>query len=204
MLTFFDRVKTVSGVVWEKFEYLGNNSINKVESDKNRGITRGHTLEIISSLSKGSGYFDYESYEFKCNYNDKNNDFNTLKKVQYINFDPMDKDDNNVKYGEISVASLPLYDESFKHIDKKNDLDRTINYLLSLRKKIFFKYGFDWVRAVVASLENNEVAIELLRGVLENSKEFEFMDNLRYLLESGFEFKDKLNKIINDTNWIYD
>jgi hypothetical protein len=201
MLSFFSRLPKTGGQLWEKFHYLSNSSLTKVEQDYYRGISRGHSVEIIQALLNNPREdFNYEAYEYACNKNDIYTDFNNLKKVLYLNEEPFDEDGSTLKYGEVSINDFPKYD-NFEDLDDIADFKRTFDFVLSKRNYIFYKYGFDWVKAFLAQLNNKEDESSKLK-ILFKSEE-ELAENFVYLLESKFGLKSYLEIVKDEQDWMY-
>lgn len=203
MLSFFNRQPKLTGQIWENFFYLSKNSLEKVESDYNKGLTRGHTLEIIrTQLNKPKEYFNYEAYEYTCDKNDGFEAKNNLKRVIYINENPINEDGYNVGYGEISINKLPKYTED-DELDLIEDFLRTFEKALSMRSRIFYKYGVDWVKATLMQLKNPEMVSNRLVSLLRSEKEGVFRDCFIYLLESKFELRKQLELVVDNQSWMY-
>lgn len=204
MLSFFSRCPNINGQVWESFYSLKDLTLPKIRAEQERGLTRGHTLEIINSLMNNpKEYFNYEAYEYACSKNDLYEAFNNLKKVMYLNEEPFDEEGSTLKYGEVSINRFPFYDE-YKEIDCKEDFLRTLRFMLSKRAYIFYKYGFDWVLTILSSLEDNTFQSNRLKTMLKEENGSELLESLSYLLESKIELKPYLECLKDNKDWVYE
>ena len=204
VLSFFKRCPDVSGQVWERFYSLYGMSLEKIKNDQESGLVRSHTVEIVNSLMNNPReYFDYDAYEYTCSKNDLYESFNNLKKILYINENPFNEDGSSLKYGEVSINNFKVFDD-VDDIQDKDGFKRTLRFMLSKRGYLFYKYGIDWVRAVLRSLEGDKCFGKELGNMLKSEKDEDLDESLVYLLDSKEDLIGCLRAEELKNEWVYE